>query len=90
MLTESQVSLRSDVLRHSRRCCLVFWSQSDPKNVFEQLTLADVSSARRRPASGEVSISECNVTWRTVMVELLSSGTNYPRVISRNFSSFLF
>ena len=36
--------------------------------------LADACSARCRPASGEVSISECNVTWRTVKVEPLHKG----------------
>ena len=32
--------------------------------------LAVACSTRRRPASGEESISECDVTWRTVKVEL--------------------
>ena len=52
--------------------------------------LAAACSARRRPASGEESISEWDVTWRTVKVELLSSSNNYPREISRDFYSFWF
>ena len=39
------------------------------KKVFEQLMLAVACSTRRRPASGEESISERDVTWRTVKVE---------------------
>ena len=39
--------------------------------------LAVACSAHRRPE--EVSISERDVTWRTVKVELLSSSNNYPR-----------
>ena len=66
------------------------YAEFTKKKVFEQLTLAVACSARRRPASGEVSISECDVTWRTVKVELLSSSNNYPRDISRGFSGFLF
>ena len=40
------------------------------KKVLEQLTLAVACSTRRRPACGEASISEWDVTWRTVKVEL--------------------
>ena len=63
--------------------------QFTKKKVFEQLMLAVACSARRRPASGEESMSEWDVTWRTVKVELLSSN-NYPHQISRHFSGFWF
>ena len=67
-----------------------FYTEFTKKNVFEQLTLAVACSARRRPASGEISMSECDVTWRTVKVELLSSSNNYPHKISCDFPVFFF
>ena len=60
------------------------------KKVFELLTLAVACSAPSRHGSREVSISECDAKWRRIKVELLSSGTNYPRDISREFSVFWF
>ena len=39
------------------------------KRVFEQLTLAVACSAGRCPASREVWVSECAVTWKRVKVE---------------------
>ena len=37
------------------------YTEFPKKKVFEKLALAVVLSARRRPASREVSISECNI-----------------------------
>ena len=39
------------------------------KKVFEQLTLAVAFFTSHHPASGEISISSCDVTWRTVKVD---------------------
>ena len=39
--------------------------------------LAVACSALSRHGSREVSISECDITWRTVKVELLSSRKDY-------------
>ena len=74
-------------------CCIeniVCVHRVTKKKVFERLTSAVACSARRRPASREVSLFKCDVTWRTVKVELLSSNNNYPREISRDFPGFLF
>ena len=43
---------------------LFMYTEFAKKNLFEQLTLAVACSASRRPASREISISECNVTCR--------------------------
>ena len=45
------------------------YAEFTKKKVFELLTLAVAGSAHRRPASGKVSISECDETWRTVKVD---------------------
>ena len=44
------------------------YTEFTKKKVFEQLALAVACSASRRPASGDVSITECDLTWRTVEV----------------------
>ena len=44
------------------------YTEFTKKKVFEQLTLAVACSASCRPASGEVSISKCDATWRKVEV----------------------
>ena len=48
---------------------LFVYTEFTKKRVFELLTLAVACSTSRRPASWEVSISECDVTWRTVKVD---------------------
>ena len=50
---------------------LFVYTEFTEKKVFEQLMLADVSSAGRHPASGEVLISECDVARRWVVGGLL-------------------
>ena len=60
---------------------LFVYTEFTKKKVFEQLMLAVACSARRRPASGEESISEWDVTWRTVKVELLFSIVSYMRLL---------
>ena len=64
------------------RTLFVYIEFTKKKNFFGQLTLAVAFSAPSRHGSW---ITECDVTWRTVKVELLSSGNNYPRDISYDF-----
>ena len=63
----------------------IVYTEFAKKKVFEQLTLAAACSAIRYPASGEVSISECNVTWRTVKVERYCLPVTRQRDVSRDF-----
>ena len=66
-------------------------TQSLLKNkVLEQLKLAVACSARRRPASGEVLISECDATWRTVKVDSYCLPTRYLTWLFRPFILVLF
>ena len=61
------------------------------KNDFEQLTLAVACSASFCPASGEVSISECDITWTRVKVDRFCLPTITVHAISHvTFLAFCF
>ena len=65
------------------------YTEFTKNNIFEQLTLAVACSAST--ASGEVSISECNITLRRVKVERYSLPVTTIQTISDvNFSAFSF
>ena len=55
-----------------------------------EFTLAVACSTSHRPANGEVLISECNVTWRTVKVERYCLPATMERNISCDSSGDLF
>ena len=58
------------------------YTEFTKKKLFEQLTLADAFSAPCRHGSREESISECDVTWRTVKVDRYCLLATTIRVIS--------
>ena len=66
---------KEDSTQHGEHCLCT--QSLLKKKVFEQLKLAVACSARRRPASGEVLISECDATWRTVKVDSYCLLTRY-------------
>ena len=52
---------------------MLVYTEFTKNKVFEQLTLATVSSAQRRHGRVKVSITECNLPGRKVMVDCSSS-----------------
>ena len=69
---------------------LFVYAEFTKKKVFELLTLAVGCSASCRPASREISTSECDVTLRRVKVERYCLPATKQRDISHDVSSFLF